>query len=76
MFPDSEVETNSGYALLSSDGIIKTESVFRQLQNRPDIFQLQLYYYVALMATHLDSLEGLRVLDVSTGQSDCLNFLD
>ena len=34
-----------------------------------------MYYYAALQATRLDSLEGLRVLDVSHGQADYLKFL-
>jgi len=35
-----------------------------------------MYYYAAIRATSLDdSLEGLRVLDVSHGQTDYLKFL-
>lgn len=76
VFPDKKAAfTNSGYALLSTDGIIKTEGIFSQLYSRADIFQLQLYYYVALQATRLESLDGLRVLDVSHGQADNMKFL-
>lgn len=45
------------------------------MSQRSDIFQLQMYYYAAIRATSLDSLEGLRVLDVSHGQTDYLKFL-
>ena len=45
------------------------------MSQRADIFQLQMYYYAAIRATSLDSLEGLRVLDVSHGQTDYLKFL-
>ena len=45
------------------------------MSSRADIFQLQLYYYVAMQATRLESLEGLRLLDVSHGQADNLKFL-
>ena len=34
-----------------------------------------MYYYTALQATRVDSLEGLRVLDLSHGQTECLKFL-
>ena len=34
-----------------------------------------MYYYAALQATSIESLEGLRVLDVSHGQVESLNFL-
>lgn len=34
-----------------------------------------MYYYTAMRATGLESLEGLRVLDVSHGQTDYLRFL-
>ena len=34
-----------------------------------------MYYYAAIRATSLESLEGLRVLDVSHGQTDYLKFL-
>ena len=34
-----------------------------------------MYYYAAMRATSLDSLKGLRVLDVSHGQTDYLKFL-
>ena len=73
MFPDRKVGQNSGYALLSSEGIIM--GIFSQMSQRADIFQLQMYYYAAMRATSLDSLEGLRVLDVSHGQTDYLKFL-
>ena len=75
VMPDKRPGQNSGYALLSTEGIIKTEGVFSQLSSRADIFQLQLYYYAALQATRLDTLENLRVLDVSHGQADYLKFL-
>ena len=45
------------------------------LSQHEDIFQLQLYYYAALQSTRLDTLEGVRVLDVSHGQADNLKFL-
>ena len=48
LFPDQQVYKNSGYALLSQDGIIKTEGIFSMLSQHEDIFQLQLYYYAAL----------------------------
>ena len=50
--------------------------IFSQMSQRADIFQLQMYYYAAMQATSLDSLEGLRVLDVSHGQTDYLKFLE
>ena len=35
-----------------------------------------MYYYAAMRATSLENLEGLRVLDVSHGQTDYLKFLE
>lgn len=77
MFPEQEQSAlnNSGYALLSQEGIIKNGRIFVNNSGRSDIFQLQMYYYAVLQATGLDSLQGLRVLDVSYGQANCLNFL-
>ena len=46
------------------------------MSKRSDIFQLQMYYYAAMQAPQLDNLEGLRVLDVSHGQTDQLKFLE
>lgn len=39
MFPDNRQGTNCGYALLSLDGVIKSEGgIFSKLVHRSDIF--------------------------------------
>ena len=61
--------------MLSTDGLLKTVGTLSKHFSRADIFQLQMYYYAAVQATRLDSLEGLRVLDVSQGQDQALKFI-
>jgi len=71
LFTEQRPGSNCGYALLSLDGVIKSEGgIFSKLGQRIDIFQLQMYYYTALQATRTDTLEGMRVLDVSHGQAE------
>ena len=42
---------------------------------RSDIFQLQMYLEAALSCTGLDSLAGLRVLDIGCGNGVPFGFL-
>ena len=40
LFPHKRIGHNSGYALLSQDGLIKTKGIFSNQKDRVDIFQL------------------------------------
>ena len=61
---------NYGYAFMNGNG-----KVLDSYEDDPEIYRLQLYFFVSSQLPNLKSYQGLDILEVGSGRGGGLNFV-